>query len=741
MSFSSLLPIGAAILTGPLTPLTYLGWQVAGFALDTIISRRKKQSSLDGPLENLIGSRVPLPEIYGRNLVAGPIFHQAQSGDDLSLGIAWSEGEIQAINDLRLNDVGEATLGADLSFVNHLGTLAQSADSGLNGTALEDCALKRTAYTLLTADTSNRHLKNKRLVATALIAGKLVDVYDGSWNTEYSRNPAWIVRDFLINVAGFPSTSIDEDSFYSVAQYCDAELSGGDAGLLGHYFDELINREDGDYDPKTDSFVGTRQDATVDFEEGASGPSPRDWDIGTGAGQIALTDYGGGTSDDFGARWQGKLNVPSAQTDWTFYVSVDDGVRLYIDDVLVIDAWSEGDREVDSTALFPSGVTLGQGKHDIRLEYFQGPGDSECILKWSSTGAGISKQVISSSYLSYEPGKRFVLDYVVDEERSWVDHLDGMLKSFGGYLIRSGDGLKLGVYRNETPSITQAFTEDNIAQGSFSGRQARASEAYNRVTVHYRDPDFGWNVLDVQANDDRAQTDEGLVKDLSLDLPGITRRHQAARVARMLLRRSRDVTLFVEFTTTIAALHVEPGDYITVKHSLLNNASGTAITFQVTVTEELPDDNVRIAAEKYVGHVYGDETDAGENFQKYVPTVPTVDPTVPDADELDIEDAGGYYAGGDVEAALQEIGAALAMIGQREEFTESSGGTTQYDCSVVDYDSLAIYEIWLNGQQIDDGQYTLSNNSGKVRITFGADPYGGVGDTVILIRCTGRPTS
>jgi beta-glucosidase len=77
----------------------------------------------------------------------------------------------------------------------------------------------------------------------------------------------------------------------------------------------------------------------------------------------------GGPVDHFSVRWTGYF-VPAAEDDFKFYTSADDGVRLYLDDALVIDDWRTHAETLDTYA-----VHLQAGKPlKIRLEYFEGTG-------------------------------------------------------------------------------------------------------------------------------------------------------------------------------------------------------------------------------------------------------------------------------------------------------------------------------------------------------------------------------
>jgi beta-glucosidase len=123
---------------------------------------------------------------------------------------------------------------------------------------------------------------------------------------------------------------------------------GGPQGLKGEYFDN-------------DNLQGApalvRTDERIDFH----------W--GNGSYQD------GEPVDHFSARWTGYF-VPPSEDDYKFYVSADDGVRLYIDNALVIDDWKKHGEILNTYAMH-----LEANKpHDIRLEYFEDIGTATARL-------------------------------------------------------------------------------------------------------------------------------------------------------------------------------------------------------------------------------------------------------------------------------------------------------------------------------------------------------------------------
>ncbi len=71
----------------------------------------------------------------------------------------------------------------------------------------------------------------------------------------------------------------------------------------------------------------------------------------------------------FSARWSHVFTLDSGTYRVT--ATADDGVRVWIDDVLVIDAW-----DIQSVRTFVQDVVMQAGDHTWRVEYFQAEGEA-----------------------------------------------------------------------------------------------------------------------------------------------------------------------------------------------------------------------------------------------------------------------------------------------------------------------------------------------------------------------------
>lgn len=92
-------------------------------------------------------------------------------------------------------------------------------------------------------------------------------------------------------------------------------------------------------------------------------------------------DWGSGSpapnlpADQFSARWTRQLDFDAGV--YHFFLEMDDGARLYIDDQLVLDEWQAGSQRVASAT-----VSLPAGRHSLRMEYFERTGNALARFWW-----------------------------------------------------------------------------------------------------------------------------------------------------------------------------------------------------------------------------------------------------------------------------------------------------------------------------------------------------------------------
>jgi hypothetical protein len=128
------------------------------------------------------------------------------------------------------------------------------------------------------------------------------------------------------------------------------------SGLKGYYFNN---------NTLLDPSVHVRTDPKIDFTwAGTDQPAPS---VNSGV---------------FSARWKGVL-IPPVSGDYTFYTSSDNGVRLFVNNQLLIENWEAHAPVKDKS----DPITLRKGrKYPILLEFYNSGGPGEIKLSWSYPG-------------------------------------------------------------------------------------------------------------------------------------------------------------------------------------------------------------------------------------------------------------------------------------------------------------------------------------------------------------------
>ncbi len=80
-------------------------------------------------------------------------------------------------------------------------------------------------------------------------------------------------------------------------------------------------------------------------------------------------------ADNFSARF--TKNEYFEAGDYTFSAKADDGVRVYVDNKLVIDSWQKSDGGIRK-----GDISLSKGNHAIKVEYFEGDGAANILLDY-----------------------------------------------------------------------------------------------------------------------------------------------------------------------------------------------------------------------------------------------------------------------------------------------------------------------------------------------------------------------
>lgn len=100
----------------------------------------------------------------------------------------------------------------------------------------------------------------------------------------------------------------------------------------------------------------------------------------------------GDLSDSVSARWTADLEVPFTET-YQFTTTTDDGVRLWLNDRLLIDNWTDHSTADDLAAI----ALIGGQFYRLRMEWYDKSGGAVAKLQWQSPS--IAKQPIPAGVL------------------------------------------------------------------------------------------------------------------------------------------------------------------------------------------------------------------------------------------------------------------------------------------------------------------------------------------------------
>lgn len=141
-----------------------------------------------------------------------------------------------------------------------------------------------------------------------------------------------------------------------------------------------------------------------------------------------------GLSDDVGAVYDGWLDVPEGGL-WTLAVQSDDGSRIRIGGNIVVN--NDG---LHGMVTARTTMPLAQGKHKLRVEFFERGGGAGLILSWA--GPNRSTQVIPPEFL-FHGGEALPADFNGDGVVDGAD-LGSLLGAWGGSGVPqdlNGDGI------------------------------------------------------------------------------------------------------------------------------------------------------------------------------------------------------------------------------------------------------------------------------------------------------------
>jgi glucose/arabinose dehydrogenase len=192
------------------------------------------------------------------------------------------------------------------------------------------------------------------------------------------------------------------------------------------------------------------ESAPINYSWGSGGP-------GNGVG-----------NDNFSVRWRGRFGFLAGSQ--TFTTRSDDGVRLWVDNALVIDFWTDhGPTTRTGTR------TLTAGEHEVRVEYYEAGGGATIQVSWTGSGGGSGDSNVASQ-------AQTVIARVTAPTGS------------GGPLSVIRDGVKPAVGSGDSSQQFDSYDGNNAATEDWVGYTFSTAKTFTRVVfqegIHFWDG--GW---------------------------------------------------------------------------------------------------------------------------------------------------------------------------------------------------------------------------------------------------------
>lgn len=209
-------------------------------------------------------------------------------------------------------------------------------------------------------------------------AGNETGVVSGGEAEPLLRNPALVGADVLVAEYKKPLSRFNWASWFALREASPApvwqrtDTTQGGTGWVAKYF----NYEGGGIpDIEDGTLVVTRRDETIDFDFGTAAPAP-------------------GVDGDFFAIWEAQVKPPYTET-FTIEVERDNGARVYVDEVLKLNSWTD----TFTTESFTVDLIAGE-LAQFRVEFFDAGGPGKLRVRWES--ASQPKEIIPMQSV-YEP--------------------------------------------------------------------------------------------------------------------------------------------------------------------------------------------------------------------------------------------------------------------------------------------------------------------------------------------------
>lgn len=304
---------------------------------------------------------------------------------------------------------------------------------------------------------------------------------------------------------------------------------------------------------------------------------------------------------------------------------------------------------------------------------------------------------------------RYLLDYIIDGQRPAQDVLNDMLATFSGFLVYSGNVIKLNIEKaspiiqyfgdGSTTKQNASFDPGNIVKDSFAWNRSTLDDRPNRIRVQWVDPSQNYVKVYTQVEDRIDQDDRNTIITKDVSMLGITRQSQASRVAKLLMSITKYANFQVSFAARLESVHCEVGDVVALTHQA---AKFTRRLFRVSQMQEADNETILFNCTEYNPSIY-DDHQAAAIVTYNQPSGPNLYAALSDVTSLTlIEDnfkqKDGVFATNILASWTAIPGDQLMRLGTQKIQISQDGGVTYRDVVIIGPDKTS-YRIVLGNVQ------------------------------------------
>lgn len=505
----------------------------------------------------------PIGVVYGEHRVGGNIINQFihTDGDKeyLNLLIALSEGEIESIDSIEINENPSANFDG-ITLTKRYGTNSQEQIANFNDShdlkPLNANLLKNNAYIYTTVNTDITAFELKLTCVGGLFqsgSGGALESWAVTYQVEYKLHSAG-------NYTDLGTTTIDGKS------RTDLRRVFRKAGLTAGQYDIRVTRtsDDSSLDPMKQGDLYLRGVDEISQDEPLIYPNMALLGV-----EALATDQLSGSTPRITSLVKGKkVSVPAVLTALG-------GTAVAWDDYYYDPASATFKKLSDDSALYWDGTTYTTAYsanpiwclRDLLTNTRYGLGDYITTANMDAAQllemAKYCEEKVSDGLGGYE--KRFRLDVVIDSATKAIDLLTQLSATFRCFTFYSNGAVKLKIDKPESP--VQMFGMGNILSESFVQSWKSIKEIPNVIEVQFMNKDLNYKQDTIAVMDEVSIANGDPIRKKSLRL-FCTRTSQAVREGKYALNLAKCIHRTVTLKAGIDAIACQAGDVINVAHDV-----------------------------------------------------------------------------------------------------------------------------------------------------------------------------